>query len=67
MMATLVAHDDTTSMIHISVAKAKMAMIRCCTTVSPSMPNISAGAFHNSSVTIATTMASAVFLNPPLG
>ena len=29
MMATEVAHDGTTSMIHISVANAKMAMIRC--------------------------------------
>ena len=30
---TDVAHDDTISKIHISVANAKMAMIRCCTTV----------------------------------
>ena len=33
MMATDVAHDDTISKIHISVAKAKMAMIRCWITV----------------------------------
>ena len=67
MMATLVAHDDTTSRIHISVAKAKIAMMRCCTMVSPSMPNMSVGAFHNNKVMIATMTACAVFLNPPLG
>ena len=67
MIDTDVAHDDTTDMIHISVAKAKMAMMRCWMTVSPSMPNHSVGAFHNSSVTIATTMACEVFLKAPLG
>ena len=67
MMATDVAHDDTTSITHINVAKAKMAMIRCCTTVSPSMPNQLEGAFHNSSVTMATIMACVVFLKAPLG
>ena len=67
MMATDVAHDDTTSSIHISVAKAKMAMMRCWTTVSPSMPKNSRGAFHKISVIISTNTASAVFLKPPLG
>ena len=33
MMATEVAHDETISRIHISVANAKMAMIRCWITV----------------------------------
>ena len=67
MMATEVAHDDTTSSIHISVAKAKMAMMRCCTTVRPSMPKTSEGRFHSSSVTNSTKRAWAVFLKAPLG
>ena len=50
MMETLVAHEGTTSIIHISVAKAKMAMMRCCTVFSPSMPNDSLGRFHSTSV-----------------
>ena len=29
MMPTEVAHEGTTSKIHINVAKAKMAMMRC--------------------------------------
>ena len=33
IMPTEVAHEATTSKIHISVAKAKMAMMRCWTTV----------------------------------
>ena len=54
MIATDVAHDDTTSNIHISVAKAKMAMMRCWMTVRPWMPNHSLGMFHNNKVTIST-------------
>ena len=57
MMATDVAHEETTSMTHISVAKAKMAIIRCWTVVSPSMPNHVDGRFQSSSVTTATIMA----------
>ena len=57
MMATLVAHDDTTSSTHIRVAKAKMAMMRCWTTVRPSMPKMSDGAFQSSRVTMATMVA----------
>ena len=38
MMPNEVAHDETTSITHISVAKAKMAMIRCWITVRPSIP-----------------------------
>ena len=35
---TEVAHEGTASVIHKMVANAKMAMMRSCTTVSPSMP-----------------------------
>ena len=54
MMATDVAHDETISRIHISVAKAKMAMMRCWMTVRFWMPNHSLGIFHSNSVTMAT-------------
>ena len=66
MIATDVAHDDTTSIIHIIVAKAKMAIIRCCTVVSPSMPKADVGRFHSNSVTINTKTAWVVFLKAPL-
>ena len=58
IMATDVAHEGTISKIHIRVAKAKMAMIRCCTMFRPSMPNALLGRFHNKSVTKATKKAS---------
>ena len=54
MMAIDVAHDDTTSRIHISVAKAKMAMTRCWMTVRSLMPNHSAGIFQSNRVTTST-------------
>jgi len=54
MTATDVAHEETISSIHINVAKAKMAMMRCWTTVKLSMPNHSCGMFQSSSVTKAT-------------
>ena len=54
MTATDVAHDDTISIIHISVANAKMAMIRCCTTVRFCMPYHSVGKFHKVNVTANT-------------
>ena len=50
MTATDVAHAGTTSSTHANVAKAKMAMIRCCTTVRPSMPKLVDGRFHINSV-----------------
>ena len=53
--ATDVAHDETISSIHISVAKAKMAMTRCWTILRFCMPNHSVGMFHSSSVTSSTT------------
>ena len=67
MMATDVAQDGTTSSTHISVAKAKMAMMRCWTMVSPSIPKDDEGRFHNSNVTKSTKMASADFVNTLLG
>ena len=54
MMATEVAHEETISRIHISVANAKMAMIRCWMTVRFWMPYHSAGMFHSRRVTNAT-------------
>ena len=54
MTATDVAHDDTISSIHISVAKAKMAMMRCWTTVRFWMPYHSAGMFQSNKVIKAT-------------
>ena len=67
MMATLVAHDGTTSNTHISVAKAKMAIMRCCTTVRLAMPYHSLGMFHSSNVTNSTINACVVFLITRLG
>ena len=67
MIATDVAHEGTTSSTHISVAKAKMAMMRCCTMVSPSMPKTDVGRFHNNNVTNSTASASVVFTNTRLG
>ena len=57
MTATDVAHAGTTSSTHANVAKAKMAMIRCCTTVSPSMPKHVDGRFHINNVARITTAA----------
>ena len=51
IMATDVAHDETISRIHISVANAKMAMTRCWMTVRLSMPNHSEGMFQSPNVT----------------
>ena len=46
-----VAHEGTTSVIHISVARMKMAMTRCWTTVKSAMPNTLAGKFQITRVT----------------
>ena len=54
MMPTDVAHEETISSIHIRVAKAKMAMMRCWTTVRFCMPYHSAGMFQSVRVTMAT-------------
>ncbi len=54
IMATDVAQEETISRIHISVAKAKMAMIRCWMTVRFWMPYHSAGMFQSTKVTNAT-------------
>ena len=67
MMATDVAHDETISRIHISVAKAKMAMMRCWTTVRLSMPYHSAGMFQRNSVTNVTSRIFSARLVPSAG
>jgi hypothetical protein len=40
---TDVAHAGIASVNHINVANTKMEIIRCCTTVSPSIPKLSVG------------------------
>ena len=52
IMAKEVAHAGIASVSHVSVANTKMAIIRCCTTVRPSISNTLVGRFH----TIAVTM-----------
>ena len=54
MMAIDVAQEDPISRIHISVAKAKIAMTRCWMTVRFWMPNHSDGMFQRNKVTRAT-------------
>jgi hypothetical protein len=51
MTATDVAHELTISKIHISVAKAKMAMTRCWIIVRLLMPNQSVGINQRVNVT----------------
>ena len=55
-----VAHEGTTSVIHISVARIKMAMMRCWMTVRPSMPNTPAGRFQM--INVITDRMSAVIM-----
>ena len=61
MIPREVAHEGTASVSHESVAKTKMAMTRCCITVSPSIPNADVGRFHTIVVTIAITSSSSIF------
>ena len=49
-----VVQAGTASSIHIVAANTKMAMIRCCNTVSPYMPKASLGKNHITVVRIAT-------------
>ena len=63
MILTEVAHDSTISNIHMRVANTKMAMTRCCMTVSPSMPNASVGRLNKNSDTIVTIEISNSFLD----
>ena len=58
MMANDVAQEGMASVSQESVANTKMAMILCCTTVSPSMPNTLLGRFHTRAVTRAMTINS---------
>ncbi len=60
MMPMDVAQDGTGSRIHIRVAKAKTAMMRCCTTVRPSRPKAPVGSRKSVMVTAATTSRLAV-------
>ena len=46
-----VAHAGMHSVSHDKVAKTKIAMMRCCTTVSPSMPKVLVGRFQTMVVT----------------
>lgn len=46
MMTNEVAHDGMASVIHSRVASTKMAITRCCTVVSPSIPNDVLGRFQ---------------------
>ena len=58
-----VAHDGTTSNIHIKVAKTKIAMMRCCTTVRLLIPKLSVGRFHTISVTASVMSARISFFS----
>ena len=56
----------TTSTIHISAAKKKMAIIRCCTAVSPSIPKNDVGTAHKKTVIASTTHRSTMFFTETL-
>ncbi len=43
MIRTEVVHEGMASVIHIKAAKTKIAMVRCCSTVSPSIPKAEVG------------------------
>ena len=59
MISTEVHHDGMASVSHITAANTKMAMTRCCTGLSPSMPNISIG---RSAMMIETSAAMAALV-----
>ena len=61
MIAKDVAQDGMASVIHDKVAKTKMAMIRCWTMVSPSIPKMSVGRFQTMAVSIIMQMNSMRF------
>ena len=56
-----VAHAGIASVSHVSVANTKMAMIRCCTIVRPSIPNTLVGKFHTTAVTMMMHTSSIIF------
>ena len=55
MMVTEVAQAGIASVSHRRTAMTKMAMTRCWTTVSPSIPNDEEGRFHTIKVMMAVT------------
>ena len=62
MMTTEVAHAGMASVSHNITAITKMAMMRCCTTVRPSMPKQSIGRFHTKTVSRAVMRNMSPFL-----
>ena len=60
MIAMEVAQAGTGSRIHISVAKANTAMMRCWTIVMPSIPKVLTGSKNSVIVTAATNRRLAV-------
>ena len=61
MMLSEVAHAGIHSVSHERVAKTKIAMMRCCTTVNPSIPKQVVGKFHTMAVTTMITKSSQTF------
>ena len=61
MMVSDVAHEGMHSVSHERVANTKMAMIRCWTTVSPSIPNVLVGRFHTRAVMRKIASNSSIF------
>ena len=61
MMLSEVAHAGIHSVSHERVAKTKIAMMRCCTTVNPSIPKHVVGKFHTMAVTTMITKSSQTF------
>ena len=62
MITTLVAHAGMASVSQSITAITKMAMTRCCTMVSPSMPKLSMGRFQTITVSRAVMRNSNAFL-----
>ena len=62
IITTDVVQAGIISNIHISAAKAKMAIILCCTTLSPSTPKKSMGTNQRKSVTAITSGRSTKYL-----
>ncbi len=62
MMTTEVAQAGIASVSQSITAMTKMAMTRCCTTVSPSMPKQSMGRFHTRMVNRAVRQNISAFL-----
>jgi hypothetical protein len=61
MILSEVAHAGIHSVSHASVAKTKIAMMRCCTTVNPSMPKALVGRFQTMVVTTKMAKSSQTF------